>query len=207
MGEEPTRGGLPILLFDDASALERWLEAQPTDHPGIWLQFAKKGSGERSVSVQEAIDAGLCFGWIDGLKNRFDERFFLLRYTPRRARSKWSLVNVERAEALLAEGRVRPGGLKQIEAAKADGRWAAAYPPASRMEVPADLAAALEADPAAKAAFEALKGGERYAVLYRLHQVQGAEKRRVAVDKIVSRLANSQADRAPINNSQANRLH
>lgn len=176
MGDEATRGGLPIMLFEDAAALERWLEAQPAEHPGIWLQFAKKGSGERTVSVQEAIDAGLCFGWIDGLKNRFDERFFLLRYTPRRARSKWSLINVERAEVLLAEGRVRPGGLQQIEAAKADGRWEAAYPPASRMEVPADLAAALEANPAAKAAFEALRGGERYSVLYRLHQVQGVGK-------------------------------
>lgn len=177
MADESERGGLPILHFEDAAALERWVEAQAAEHPGIWLKFAKKGSGERSVSVQEAIDAGLCFGWIDGLKNAFDERFFLLRYTPRRARSKWSLINVERAEALLAEGRVRPGGLKQIEAAKSDGRWAAAYPPASRMEVPADLAAALEANPAAKAAFEALKGGERYSVLYRLHQVQGSEKR------------------------------
>jgi uncharacterized protein YdeI (YjbR/CyaY-like superfamily) len=188
MGEESERGGLPILLFEDVAALERWLEAQPADHPGIWLKFAKKGSGERSVTVQEAIDAGLCFGWIDGLKNAFDERFFLLRYTPRRPRSKWSLINVERAEALLVEGRVRPGGLKQIETAKAGGRWAAAYPPASRMEVPADLTAALEADPAAKAAFEALNGGKRYSVLYRLHQVQRAEKRKVAIKKILEAL-------------------
>lgn len=188
MADETERGGLPIRHFEDAAALERWLETQPDDHSGIWLKFAKKGSGERTVSVQEAIDAGLCFGWIDGLKNAFDERFFLLRYTPRRARSKWSLINVERAEALLAEGRVRPGGLKQIEAAKADGRWSAAYPPASRMEVPEDLAAALEANPAAKAAFEALKGGERYSVLYRLHQVQGLEKREAAVVKNISPL-------------------
>ncbi len=186
MGEEATRGGLPILLFEDAAALERWLEAQPAEHTGVWLQFAKTGSGERSVGVPEALDAGLCFGWIDGLKNRFDERFFLLRYTPRRARSKWSLVNVERAEALLAEGRVRPGGLKQIEAAKADGRWAAAYPPASRMEVPADLAAALEADPAAKAAFAELKGGDRYSVLSRLHQVGGVERREKPLKRLMS---------------------
>lgn len=190
MADESERGGLPILLFEDGAALEQWLEAQPAEHPGIWLKFAKKGSGERSVSVQEAIDAGLCFGWIDGLKNAFDERFFLLRYTPRRARSKWSLINVERAEALLAEGRVRPGGLKQIEAAKADGRWAAAYPPASRMELPEDLAAALEADPAAKAAFEALKSGERYSVLYRLHQVQPeTDRRKVVLAKIVEGLS------------------
>lgn len=188
MSDERERGGLSILLFEDAEALERWLEAQSAEHPGIWLKFAKKGSGERSVSVRQAIDAGLCFGWIDGLKNRFDERFFLLRYTPRRARSKWSLINVERAEVLLAEERMRLGGLRQIEAAKADGRWAAAYPPASRMEVPADLAAALKADPTAKAAFDALRGGERYSVLYRLHQVQGAEKRRVAVTKSLNSL-------------------
>lgn len=190
MKEDTERGGLPILLFEDAAALERWLEAQPAEHPGIWLKFAKKGSGERSITVQEAIDAGLCFGWIDGLKNAFNERFFLLRYTPRRARSKWSLINVERAEALLVEGRMRPGGLKQIEAAQADGRWAAAYPPASRMEVPADLAAALEADPTAKAAFEALKSGERYSALYRLHQVQPVtDKRKAALVKILQGLS------------------
>ncbi|GAA4008731.1 YdeI family protein [Sphingomonas swuensis] len=185
MSEERTRGGLPILHFADQAALEVWLEAQPEEHKGIWLKLAKKGQGVSSVSVREAIDAGLCFGWIDGLINRLDERFYLVRYTPRRPRSKWSLVNVERAEALLAEGRVREGGRKQIEAAKADGRWDAAYPPASRMEVPEDLVVALEADPAAKAAFGALKGGERYSVLYRLHQVQAAEKRKAAVAKVV----------------------
>ncbi len=188
MGEETERGGLPILQFADAAALEAWLEAQAPEHKGIWLKLAKKDSGVASVGKGEAVDAGLSFGWIDGLVNAFDERFFLLRYTPRRPKSKWSLVNVERAEALLKAGRVRPGGLKQIEAAKADGRWAAAYPPASRMEVPADLAAALEADPKAKAAFAALKGGERYSVLYRLHQVRGAEKRRETVDCVVASL-------------------
>jgi uncharacterized protein YdeI (YjbR/CyaY-like superfamily) len=185
MSKETERGGLPILHFEDAAALEHWLEAQPAEHGGIWLQIAKKDRGVISVTVSEAIDLGLCFGWIDGLINRFDEDFYLIRYTPRRPRSKWSQINVERAEALLAAGKVRPGGLKQIEAAKADGRWAAAYPPASRMEVPEDLAAALEESPEAKAAFEALKGGERYSVLYRLHQVQGVEKRRAVVEKVV----------------------
>jgi uncharacterized protein YdeI (YjbR/CyaY-like superfamily) len=188
MNQETDRGGLPILHFADARALEQWLEQQPAEHGGVWLKVARKGRGVTSVSVAEAIDAGLCFGWIDGLINRFDEDFYLIRYTPRRPRSKWSLINAERAEALLAEGRVRPGGLKQIEAAKADDRWTAAYPPASRMEVPEDLAAALEASPEAKAAFEALKGGERYSVLYRLHQVRGAEKRKAAVAKAVAAL-------------------
>ena len=185
---ETERGGLPILRFADAAALERWLEAQPNEHKGIWLKIAKKDRGVSSVSVSEAIDLGLCFGWIDGLINRFDEDFYLIRYTPRRPRSKWSQINVERAEALLAAGKVRPGGLKQMEAAKANGRWDAAYPPASRMEVPEDLAAALEANPETKAAIEALKGSERYSMLYRLHQVQGAEKRKAAVEKVVGLL-------------------
>nr|WP_314441707.1 YdeI/OmpD-associated family protein [uncultured Sphingomonas sp.] len=188
-GKERERGGLPILHFADAAALEGWLECQPAEHKGVWLKLAKKGRGVTSVSVSEAINLGLCFGWIDGLINRFDEDWYLVRYTPRRPRSKWSLINVERAEALLAAGKVRAGGLKQIEAAKADGRWDAAYPPASRMEVPEDLAAALEESPDAKAAFAALKAAERYSVLYRLHQVQGAEKRKLAVEKTVSSLS------------------
>jgi uncharacterized protein YdeI (YjbR/CyaY-like superfamily) len=195
MSEEAERGGLPILHFADAAALEAWLETQPAEHKGVWLKIAKKDRGVRSVSVSQAIDLGLCFGWIDGLINRFDEDFYLIRYTPRRPKSKWSLINVERAEALLAAGKVQPGGLKQIEAAKADGRWEAAYPPASRMEVPEDLTAALEASPEAKAAFAALKGGERYSVLYRLHQVQGAEKRKAAVEKVVEAVLPSRKSR------------
>ncbi|GAA3998283.1 YdeI/OmpD-associated family protein [Sphingomonas humi] len=193
MSAETERGGLPILHFEDAAALEAWLDDQPADagpaHKGIWLKIAKKDRGVRSVSVSEAIDVGLCFGWIDGLINRFDEDYYLVRYTPRRPKSKWSLINVERAAALLEAGKVRPGGLTQIEAAKADGRWDAAYPPASRMEVPEDLRAALEGDPAAKAAFAALKGGERYSVLYRLHAVQGVDKGKAAVAKAIASLA------------------
>jgi uncharacterized protein YdeI (YjbR/CyaY-like superfamily) len=187
-----TRNELPIMAFADAAALDTWLEAQasePADeHRGIWLKLAKAGSGVASVSRQEAIDAGLCFGWIDGLINSYDEAFFLIRYTPRRKRSKWSLVNVERAEALMAEGRVRPGGMREIEAARADGRWDAAYPPASRMEVPDDLAEALAASPRAKAFFETLKGANRYAVLYRLHEVRTPDKRAAAIAKWVAKL-------------------
>jgi uncharacterized protein YdeI (YjbR/CyaY-like superfamily) len=187
-----TRNGLPIMAFADAAALESWLDAQASDsvdeHRGIWLKLAKAGSGVASVSRQEAIDAGLCFGWIDGLINSYDKAFFLIRYTPRRRRSKWSLVNVERAEALMAEGRVRPAGMREIEAAKADGRWEAAYPPASRMEVPDDLAEALAASRQAKAFFETLKGANRYAVLYRLHEVRSPDKRAAAIAKWVAKL-------------------
>lgn len=188
MSEERERGGLPILHFEDGQALEGWLEQQPEAHGGIWLKIAKQGQGVTSVSVKEAIDAGLCFGWIDGLINRFDERFYLVRYTPRRPKSKWSEINARRAEALMTEGRVRRGGLRQIEAARADGRWEATYPPASRMEVPEDLAAALEASPKAAAFFAGLSGANRYALLYRLHDVRDQARRAAAVAKWVAKL-------------------
>lgn len=188
MSEETERGGLPICHFEDQAALERWLEAQPADHKGIWLKVAKKDRGVRSVSVPEAIDAGLCFGWIDGLINRFDDDFYLIRYTPRRPKSKWSEINVARAEALLAARRVKPGGLRQIDAARADGRWDAAYPPASRMEVPDDLAKALDESPQARTFFDGLNGANRYAILYRLHDVRDPAKRAAAVAKWVAAL-------------------
>lgn len=186
-GEEP--GGLPIIAFVDRAALEAWLDGQPDDHAGIWLKLAKTGSGIASVSRSEAIDAGLCFGWIDGLINSYDERWYLLRFTPRRARSKWSQINVERTEALIAEGRVRPSGMRQIAAAKADGRWQAAYPPASRIEVPEDLSAALAANPVAAAFFATLTGSNRYAILYRLHDVREPGRRAAAIAKWVEKLA------------------
>jgi uncharacterized protein YdeI (YjbR/CyaY-like superfamily) len=187
--EPEIRAGLPILPFPDAATLEAWLERQPDDHPGIWLKLAKKAAGVPSVTRAEAVDAGLCFGWIDGLLNPYDERFFLIRFTPRRRKSKWSIINVERAEQLIAEGRVRPRGLREIEAARADGRWAAAYPPHSRIEVPDDLQAALDATPEAARFFGTLKGANRYAVLYRLHDVRDPAKRSGAIAKWVAMLA------------------
>ncbi len=190
---EEERGGLAIMPFETRERLEAWLEAQTSpgaggEGKGIWLKLAKKESGVASVRRQEAVDAGLCFGWIDGLINSFDENFYLLRFTPRRRKSKWSLINVERAETLIAEGRVRPPGLREIDAARADGRWDAAYPPSSRIEVPADLGEALEARPKAAAFFATLKGANRYAVLYRLHDVRDPAKRVAAIEKWVERL-------------------
>lgn len=187
--EEESRAGLPILTFPDAAALEAWLAEQPADHKGIWLKLAKKGASVPTVRQTQAVDAGLCFGWIDGLINRFDEHFYLIRFTPRRPKSKWSLVNVERAEALIAAGRVRPGGLRQIESAKADGRWDAAYPPASRIQVPEDLQAALAADPQAAAAFASLKSAERYSILYRLHDTPDPQRRARAIAACIAKLA------------------
>lgn len=192
---EESRGGLPILAFPDAVALETWLADQPAEHKGIWLKLAKKGSGVASVPQPEAVDAGLCFGWIDGLINRYDERFYLIRFTPRRPKSKWSQVNVERAEALLAARRVRPAGLRQIKAAQADGRWQAAYPPASRIQVPDDLQHALDRNAEAARRFGLLKSAERYSILYRLHDLADPKRRAPAIDRIVAKL--EQGDPAP----------
>ncbi|QIK79056.1 hypothetical protein G7077_09285 [Sphingomonas piscis] len=182
------RAGLPIIAFEDLAALERWLEAQPADSRGMWLKLAKNGSGIASVSKAEAIDAALCHGWIDGQLDKYDDAWWLIRFTPRRARSKWSQVNVKRAGQLIAEGRMRPRGMAQVEAAKADGRWDAAYAPASKAEVPPDLRAALDDNPKAAAFFATLSGANRYAILYRIGAVKTAEARARNVAKFVAML-------------------
>ncbi|HEX8126974.1 MAG TPA: YdeI/OmpD-associated family protein [Allosphingosinicella sp.] len=186
MGEE--KGGLPILAFADSVAFELWLEAQPASSPGLWIKFAKSGSGIASVTKAEAIDAALCHGWIDGQLDRYDDRHWLVRFTPRKARSKWSQVNRARAAELIEAGRMRAGGLAQIEAAKADGRWDAAYAPASRAEVPPDLQAALDRSPAAAAFFASLTGANRYAILYRIGTVKRAETRARKIAEFVGML-------------------
>jgi uncharacterized protein YdeI (YjbR/CyaY-like superfamily) len=171
------RAGLPIIAFPDLAALERWLAAQPADSPGLWIKLAKTGSGIASVTTGEAIDAALCHGWIDGQLDKYDDAFWLVRFTPRKTRSKWSQVNRARAEELLAAGRVHPGGLAQIEAARSDGRWEAAYAPASKAQVPADLQTALDRSPKAAAFFATLTGANRYPILYRIASVKKPETR------------------------------
>lgn len=185
---EVSRAGLPILAFTDAEALTHWLAEQGPDHPGIWLKLAKKNSGIASVTQRDAVDAGLCHGWIDGLINRFDDLYYLIRFTPRRPRSKWSQINVERAEALMAVGRVEPGGRRAIDAAKADGRWDAAYPPASRITVPDDFRQALDDQPEAGAFFATLTGADRYAILFRLHDVADPDRRAKTISRLVRML-------------------
>ena len=139
------RAGLPIVGFADADAFEAWIEAQSDDAPGLWLKLAKKGSRIASLSKAEAIDAALCHGWIDGQLDTYDEACWLIRFTPRKPRSKWSEVNRTRALQLIEAGRMRPTGLAQIEVAKSAGLWEVAYAPSSRAEVPPDLQAAANA--------------------------------------------------------------
>jgi uncharacterized protein YdeI (YjbR/CyaY-like superfamily) len=177
MAGEEMRAGLPVLAFADAAAMEAWLERHGADAEGFWLRLFRKGSGVASVSKAEAVDSALCHGWIDGLMNPYDEQSWLIRFTRRRPRSKWSVINRERAEALIAEGRMRPAGLAEVESAKADGRWAGAYPPRSRAEPPPDLQAALDASPKAAAFFATLKGANRYALIYRVLDAKRPETR------------------------------
>jgi uncharacterized protein YdeI (YjbR/CyaY-like superfamily) len=188
MTGEEMRAGLPVLPFADAAAMEAWLERHGPRAPGFWLRLFRKGTGVASVGRDAAIDAALCFGWIDGQLDGYDARSWLIRFTPRKAKSKWSEVNVRRVEALTAAGRMRPAGLAQVEAAKADGRWAAAYAPQSRAEVPPDLAAALAASPAAAAFFATLRGANRYAILYRVGAAKKPETRARKIAEFVAML-------------------
>jgi len=188
MAGEEMRAGLPVLAFADAAAMEAWLERHGAAAAGFWLRLFRKGSGSASVANAEAVDAALCFGWIDGLMNPYDETSWLIRFTKRRAKSRWSQVNARRVEALTSSGRMRPAGLAEVAAAKADGRWDDAYPPQSRAEVPADLQAALDASPKAAAFFATLKGANRYALIYRVLDAKRPETRAKRVADFVAML-------------------
>ncbi len=180
---------LPIIPFTSQNALREWLAEQHTTAPGVWLKFAKKGSGIASVSYPEAVDVALCYGWIDGQKASFDDRYYLLRFTPRRANSRWSQVNRRRASELIESGEMAPAGLAAIERAKANGRWATAYPSQRAATVPEDLATALAASPAAQQAFDTLDSRNRYAILYRIQDAQRPETRTRRIEKLVAMLA------------------
>jgi uncharacterized protein YdeI (YjbR/CyaY-like superfamily) len=186
--KEEMRAGLPLLAFADARAFDAWLQSQGPMAPGLWLKLAKKGAPERTLTRSEAIDAALCHGWIDGQLDTYDDHAWLIRFTPRKPRSKWSELNCRRSADLLAEGRMRPTGLAQIEMAKSDGRWDRAYAPASAAEAPPDLAAALDANPKAAAFFATLKGANRYAILYRIGALKTPEARARKIIRFIAML-------------------
>jgi uncharacterized protein YdeI (YjbR/CyaY-like superfamily) len=180
---------LPIQSFATPREWAVWLAKQPNASSGIWLKLPKKGAVDRSVTKREAIEIALCYGWIDGQIRSFDDTWFLTRFTPRRAQSKWSLINKRAAERLCREGKMKPGGLREVERAKADGRWGRAYKPQSKSAVPKDLAAALRADLKASAFFKTLDGANRYAILYRIHEAKRPETRAKRIVKYVEMLA------------------
>lgn len=183
-----TPDDLPVKRFADAVEWERWLAGQ-AEAKGVWLKIAKKGAGVSSVSYAEALDVALCHGWIDGQKRGFDAPYFLQRFTPRRPRSLWSKINIGKVEALIAAGRMAPAGVREVEAAKTDGRWQAAYAAASQMEVPEELAAALAKNAKARRFFEQLDRTNRYAFCWRVHTAKKAETRVARAEKFVAMLA------------------
>ncbi len=179
---------LPVVAFSSQQAFEVWLTSQPADCRGLWLKVAKKASGIASISRAEAVDSALCHGWIDGQLDSFDGNYWLIRFTPRQPASKWSEINRARAQELVALGRMRPTGLKEIERAKKDGRWDAAYAAQSTAQVPDDLARALAKSKKAKAFFETLDSKNRFAILYRVHSAKKPETRAARIEKFVAML-------------------
>jgi uncharacterized protein YdeI (YjbR/CyaY-like superfamily) len=179
---------LLVIAFKSQQAWDAWLTSQPAQSKGLWLKLAKKSSGVASVSRQEAIDTALCHGWIDGQLDSFDDDYWLIRFTPRQSTSKWSEKNRARALQLVELKRMRPAGLNEIERAKKDGRWEAAYAPQSTAQVPDDLHAALARNKKAKSFFETLDSTNRYAILHRIHNAKKAETRTARIEKFVTML-------------------
>jgi uncharacterized protein YdeI (YjbR/CyaY-like superfamily) len=180
---------LPILEFAHRDAWSDWLESTHNTSHGVWIKIAKKATGIPTVTHAEALEDALCYGWIDGQRAPHDETHFLQRFTPRRARSRWSQINRDKAITLVEQGRMKPAGLEQIQAAKADGRWEAAYAPQSSQAVPEDFQRALDDNPAANEFFKTLRGQRRYAFVYRVGAAKRPETRARRIEEYVAILA------------------
>lgn len=180
---------VPILSPPDAAAWSKWLGSNHASSRGVWLKIRKKQSGSTSMTYAEALEAALSWGWIDGQKRTFDDASWLQRFTPRGSKSIWSKVNRDKALALIEAGKMQAPGLAEVERAKADGRWAAAYDSQSRATVPPDLAKALRANPLAARFFATLESHNRYAVLFRIHTAKKPETRAARIEKFVAMLS------------------
>jgi uncharacterized protein YdeI (YjbR/CyaY-like superfamily) len=189
---EPTSDslkGLPIILFEQPEEWADWLEQHHATSAGLWLRLAKKASGLRSVTYVEAVEVALCYGWIDGQAKSLDESSWLQKFTPRGPKSVWSKINRERVEKLIESGQMKPAGLKAVQAAQQDGRWAAAYDSPSKATVPDDLQAELDKNPEAKAFFETLNSQNRFAILNRIQTAKKAETRARRIQQFIDMLA------------------
>ncbi len=180
--------GEPVLPFASSDELARWLAKHHQTVPVLWIKYAKKSSGEPSINWTQAVDVALCYGWIDGQSKSLDDRYHLQRFTPRGPKSKWSKINRDRVDRLIAEGRMRAAGLAEVTRAKADGRWDAAYDSPKTATVPPELEQALAKNAKAKAAFAKLKSMERYSILYRLQNAKRPETRARLVEKCLADL-------------------
>jgi uncharacterized protein YdeI (YjbR/CyaY-like superfamily) len=185
----PAKTDLPTEQICSQAKWHAWLRKHSDSSKGVWLKIAKKGAPVTTVTHAEALEEALCFGWIDGQRDRFDEHFFLQRFTPRGPRSKWSEINREKAKQLIADGLMAPRGHGEVERAQQDGRWDAAYEPQSRAKVPDDFQRALAANPPAKEFFETLTGVSRYAFLYRISDAKRPETRARRISQFVELLA------------------
>ena len=186
MADDESFQGEPVRFFASAQDWEGWLAEQPEGSTGAWLKLAKKDVA--GINYATALESALCFGWIDGQKRACDELYWLQRFSPRKAHSKWSKINTDKATALIEAGRMRPAGLHEVERAKADGRWDAAYASSSTATVPDDLQAALDADPRAAEFFATLDSANRFAVLYRVQDAKRADTRARRIEKFVAML-------------------
>jgi uncharacterized protein YdeI (YjbR/CyaY-like superfamily) len=184
----PKRAELPVLLFKDAAAWEAWLAKQHAKSAGLWLRIAKAASNVKSVSYVEALDVALCYGWIDGQKKTYDDATWLQKFTPRGKRSSWSKINREKVQRLVENGRMQPPGFEAVDRAKANGQWDSAYDSHRTAVVPDDLQRALDANPKAKSFFATLNSANRYAILYRIQAVKGAETRAKKIEQFVGML-------------------
>lgn len=182
------KSDLPVVGFATVKGWEQWLADNHDRSPGLWLKIAKAGSGTATVTYKQALEAALCYGWIDGQKAALDESFWLQRFTPRKPDSAWSKINREKAEELIEQGRMRPPGLAAVEAARARGTWDRAYASQSTATVPADLQAALDQNPQAASFFASLDGANRYAILYRIHAAKRPETRAARIEKFIAML-------------------
>jgi len=180
---------LPLIGFATKAEFAAWLDASHSTVPGLWLKYAKKASGIESITHAEAVEVALRYGWIDGQGHGIDERFWRVRFKPRARRSRWSKINRTTAERLIAGGEMSPAGLREVESARADGRWEAAYPSSSQATVPDDLREALDASPGAAEFFATLNSANRYAILHRVHEAKRAETRARRIAKYVAMCA------------------
>jgi uncharacterized protein YdeI (YjbR/CyaY-like superfamily) len=183
---------LPILSFETQAGWEAWLEEHHADSKGVWLKIAKKETGAPSVGYPQALESAICYGWIDGQKAAFDETFWLQKFTPRGPKSRWSKVNREKALALIAEGRMQPSGLQQVEQAQSDGRWEQAYASQSQITIPPDLQSELDKNPKARDFFATLDSRNRYAILYRIQTAKKPETRANRIRRFVDMLSKKQ---------------
>lgn len=181
-----------IQAFEDAAAFWRWLELNHASEPEVWVKMYKKDSGQKTINWEEGVVEALCWGWIDGIRKPLDDQAYLQRFTPRRKGSNWSKRNREHVERLIAAGKMQEPGMAHVRAAQADGRWEAAYAPASEMAIPEDFLAALEERPAAKALFETLNRQNLYAIGYRLQTARTPETRQKRLERILEMLESGQ---------------